>query len=447
MTVRTRIVLASAAAVAVAIAVASVVVFVIVRGQLRSQVDAALLERVPDVSYRLLPDGRIVVELPPQPLGGAGGVVQLVQPDGSTYRPGPSEGLPQPLPVIDRTLAVADGTDEAFFQDVDYEGAHLRMYTTRLAPGLAVQVARPLDEVDASLRTLGVVLATTTLAGMGAAALLGAVVARASLAPVRRLTAATEHVTTTGDLSLRIESGSQDELGRLAGSFNRMLAALEQAVDAQRQLVADASHELRTPLTSLRTNVEVLGRAESLPADERRRVLADVVAQVDELATLVGDLVELAREGQPPTHVEDVRLDELVGSVIERTRQRSPEVRFDSDLEPTVVRGDPGALSRAVRNLLDNAAAWSPPQGTVEVRLRDAELTVRDHGPGLAEADLPRVFDRFYRAPSARSLPGSGLGLAIVRQVAQAHGGSVAAEPGEGGGALFRLRLPESDPG
>jgi two-component system sensor histidine kinase MprB len=449
MTFRTRIVLASAGAVAVAIAVASVLVFVIVRGQLRSQVDEALLERVPDVSYRIGPEGGIVVELPPQPLGGAGGVVQLVRSDGSTFRPGRSEGPLQPLPVTDRTLGVASGSSGQFFEDMEYAGAHLRLLTASLAPGLAVQVARPLDEVDGTLRTLAWLLGGFTAAGVGAAALLGAGVARTSLAPVRRLTEATERVTVTGDLNLRVESGTRDELGRLAANFNRMLAALEQAVVSQRQLVADASHELRTPLTSLRTNVEVLAVAGSLPAEERERLLADVVAQLEELTTLVGDLVELSREGLPPVDLEDVRLDEVVAEAVDRTRRRSPEIRFVTDMEPTVVRGDPSALSRAVTNLLDNAAKWTDPHGQVDVTLRGCELTVRDRGPGVDQTDLPKIFDRFYRAPSARGTPGSGLGLAIVRKVAEAHGGTVSAERAEGGGARFRFVLsgPADAPG
>jgi two-component system sensor histidine kinase MprB len=226
-----------------------------------------------------------------------------------------------------------------------------------------------------------------------------------------------------------------------------MLEALDDSQRAQRQLVADASHELRTPLTSLRTNLEVLGTGRDLPAADRERLRRDLVAQLEELGELVGDLVELARDGElAGDPAEPLRLDELVGAAVERARRHAPQVAFDVDMEPCVVTGERGRLDRAVANLLDNAAKWSPPGATVEVRLRDGELTVRDHGPGIAEQDLPYVFDRFYRATAARGRAGSGLGLAIVRQVAELHAGTVSAESAPGGGALLRLALPVSHP-
>jgi two-component system sensor histidine kinase MprB len=220
-----------------------------------------------------------------------------------------------------------------------------------------------------------------------------------------------------------------------------MLAALERSLDAQRQLVADASHELRTPLTSLRTNVEVLERGDSLSGEDLRRLREDVVAQVDELTALVTDIVELARGQGSDVVIDELRADELVQAAVERAQRHAPSVQFKTALERTVVRGVPERLERAVSNLLDNAAKWSPPGGVVEVELRAGELSIRDHGPGIAPTDLPHVFDRFYRAPSARGRPGSGLGLAIVRQVAEEHGGSVVAETASGGGARFRFRL------
>jgi two-component system sensor histidine kinase MprB len=210
----------------------------------------------------------------------------------------------------------------------------------------------------------------------------------------------------------------------------------------QRQLVADASHELRTPLASIRTNIEVLSRGEGLDGGERRQLLDDVVGQLEELTVLVADLVELARGGEPSKVMEELRLDEVVDRAVAHARRRFPQVQFTSEVEPTVVRGVPSRLDRAVTNLLDNAAKWSPRDGRVEVALAGSELVVRDHGPGIDPADLPFVFDRFYRSPSARGLPGSGLGLAIVKQVAESHGGRVTAESAEGGGAQFRLRLP-----
>jgi two-component system sensor histidine kinase MprB len=272
-------------------------------------------------------------------------------------------------------------------------------------------------------------------------------VARTALVPVRRLTRAAEDVTATRDLSRRIEVGSTDELGRLAASFNMMLAALEQSIAAQRRLVADASHELRTPLTSLRTNLEVLQHTDSLSPATRAQIMTDLVEQIEEVTQLVGDIVELARDQERPQDVEDVRLDFLVENAIARAARHYPSVRFEPTLQETVVTGAQQRIDRAVINLLDNAAKWSPDGGTVEIVVGDGSVTVRDHGPGIPPDDLPHIFDRFYRSAQARGMPGSGLGLAMVRQVAETHGGSVMAENAVDGGAILRLSFPTNHHG
>jgi two-component system sensor histidine kinase MprB len=308
-------------------------------------------------------------------------------------------------------------------------------------PPYAIQVARPLTEVDNTLDRLRTYLILIALAGIGLAGGLGLVVSRAALAPVRRLTEAAENVTQTGDLSERIEVDGEDELSRLASRFNTMLAALEASARAQRQLVADASHELRTPLTSLRTNIEVLAGKRRLPATEREPLMRDLVEQLDEMTTLIAELMELSHGDREPSEAKDVRLDVLAADAVERTRRNRPGVEFKTDFSESLVHGVPDSLERAIGNLLDNAAKWSPAGGEVEVVVRDGELTVRDHGPGIDDADRPYVFDRFYRSTTARGMPGSGLGLAIVRQVAEAHGGTVTAESPDGGGTLMRFRL------
>ena len=295
--------------------------------------------------------------------------------------------------------------------------------------------------MDQSLDAARVFLLLIAPCGIGIAGALGLVVSRAALAPVSRLTETAERVSVTGDLSERIDVSGRDELSRLATSFNTMLGALEESTRAQRQLVADASHELRTPLTSLRTNIEVLAGDRALPPEDRSRLLSDVVEQLEEMTTLISELLELARMEQQTAVPEDVRLDLLVADVIERTRRNRPGVAFRASLEKSVVRGVPGTIERAIGNLLDNAAKWSPPGSDVEVEVRDGRVVVRDHGPGIADEDLPYVFDRFYRARTARGMPGSGLGLAIVRQIAEAHGGEVVAERAEGGGTRMVLRL------
>jgi two-component system sensor histidine kinase MprB len=224
----------------------------------------------------------------------------------------------------------------------------------------------------------------------------------------------------------------------LARSFNTTLAALEAALAAQRQLIADASHELRTPIATLRANIQVLEDAERLPPAEQERLHADIVEELDELTALVGDVVELARGARSDEELADVRLDEVVGDAVAVARRRG-ELHFELELQPTLVRGEGTRISRAVSNLLDNARKWSPPEGVVDVVLRDGVLSVRDHGPGFGEDDLPRVFERFYRSERARKLPGSGLGLAIVRQAAEAHGGYARAGNADGGGARLEV--------
>jgi len=444
MSFRARLALVAAAAVALAVVAASAIIYVVVRGQLYSPVDKQLrgtadhmiqdqAEGHPSRSFFL-----------PQPeLGGAGGYPQLVNANGDVTLP---QGAEVKLPVEGDVRDVAAGDRSDFYRDAHVAGTHVRILTFAFAPGVAVEIARPLTEVDDTLGRIRWLLFAIAAAGIAAAAVLGLLVSRAALRPVRRLTETTERVTETGDLSERIDAHGKDELSRLATSFNTMLGALEESTRAQRQLVADASHELRTPLTSLRTNVEVLAGGRTLPPGERERLLTDVIEQTGELTNLIAELIELARGEQPPTEPEDVRLDLVAAQAVERARRDRPGVNFTMELAESVVHGVPANIERAVANLLDNAAKWSPPGGEVEVCVENGSVTVRDHGPGIDEEDLPFVFDRFYRAASARGMPGSGLGLAIVRQVAEAHGGGVTAERAEGGGTRMTLRLNGATP-
>jgi two-component system sensor histidine kinase MprB len=443
MSYRVRLTLASAAAVAVAIVGASVVTYALVRSELRSQVDDTLESRAGDLPPRLDiigdPNGEQFLGLRPERFGGVAVFTQLVREDGQAITPPGASGR---LPVSERAQAAARGEVEgAFFEDAHVQGTHVRVLTLPLGQGYAVQVARSLEEVDRVLAQITRWLVVLALVGIGLAAGLGALVARAVLAPVQRLTRTAEEVSETRDLSRRIDATGTDELSRLAATFNTMLGALEESARAQRQLVSDASHELRTPLTSLRTNIEVLARDETLPPGEREQLLRDVTEQLTEMTALIAELVELARGDEMPAEPEDMRLDLVTAGAIERTLRNRPGVSFRPDLEETMIRGVPSTIERAISNLLDNAAKWSPPGGEIEVTVREGDVVVRDHGPGIDADDLPFVFDRFYRAPSARGLPGSGLGLAIVRQVAEAHGGTVTAEPADGGGTVMRLSL------
>jgi two-component system sensor histidine kinase MprB len=388
------------------------------------------------------PSGLARLVLPVPKLGGAAGYVQLFQSDGDVLRSAPTGS---PLPVTAAARAVAAGRRPAFFSDAMVEGTHVRVLTERASRGGVWQVALPLTDVDSTLTHLELVLAIVCLGGIALAALLGLLVSRAALVPVRRLTGAAERVARTQDLGHRIQAGERDELGRLAASFNTMLAALERSRLSQRQLVSDASHELRTPLTSVQANLDALALGDELSPAERARAVASAQAQLRELTVLVGDMVDLSKTEVEEIEVEDVRLDLAVAEALGRARLHAPDGDFSLDAEPCIVRASPSRLDRAIANLLDNACKWNPPfplAGPVEVRVRDGRVEVRDHGPGFAAEDLPRVFDRFFRAPAARARPGSGLGLAIVRQMAETHGGSVQAANDPGGGARLTLELP-----
>jgi two-component system sensor histidine kinase MprB len=443
------------AGVVVAVAAA---VYVVDRSELRGQIDRSLADvarpyemnrhqpsesRDHDGSHPSGGDDRPPQSAPPAAFGGASGYVQLIRTDGRVARP-PSET--RALPVDQRARNVARTGRGRYFSEATVGDVHLRVLTTTDADGGAVQVARPLTEVDHALSRLRFVLALVGLGGIALAVLLGGLVARAALAPVARFTRRTEALTTDPDPSQRLEAKGRDELARLAQSFNATLDALERSVQAQRSLVADASHELRTPIASLRANIQMLEDADRLPEDERVKLRADIIEELDALTALVGDVVELARGTELRASADDVALDKIVEAAIEKAGRRSRDLRFRTRLEPTLVCGSPEQIDRAVVNLLDNAVKWSQPGGEIEVTLADGMLAVRDAGPGFDPKDLPHVFDRFYRADRARGLPGSGLGLAIVRQTAEAHGGHVSATNDPAGGARVEVSFGSPTP-
>jgi two-component system sensor histidine kinase MprB len=441
---RSRFTLAAAGAVAAATLAIAAVAFVVVRNDLLNQVSTALQQRAATVQHQAwrryhghIPPGWV----PPESdqFGTASPYLQVITARGSTWAPPGNRTL---LPADATAVAVAAGRHAAYYSDATLGGVRAMVLTEPLARGLALQLAAPLATVDAELATIGATLAILSAIGVAVAALVGWGVARAGLAPVARLAAVAEEVTATGYPRGQVAADRPDELGRLAASFNRMLDALRRSHSAQRQLVSDASHELRTPLTSLRINAELLAAGDDLSEADRTEVLGRIVAQVAELGQLVSDLTELAGDQERTSPLEEVKLHQVVAAELDGARRDWPRTPFRSELDPCLVPGSAEQLRRAVRNLLDNAAKFGPPDGPVDVRLAAGQLTVRDHGPGIALADQAQVFERFYRAPSARGTPGSGLGLAIVRQVAEAHGGTVTAEAPRDGGALLRLRLP-----
>jgi two-component system sensor histidine kinase MprB len=430
MSLRLRLTLVAAVVVAFVVAAASVTTYFVMHRELYSQVDNELAQHAQDP--------REVFRGPSQ---FGGDYVTLVAPSGA-FTPGV-------LPIDKPVRVVATGERGAFFRsvtlkDVQGNGHTLREIVAPLQGGGAVVVGRVIDYISHDLARLRLILVLVSLGGIGAAALVGALVSRTTLAPVRRLTRAAERIAETGDPSERVPETGRGELSRLATAFNTMLGALEEAIETQRRFVADASHELRTPLTSMQTNIDVLKQQERLDPAARQRLFDDLQREAHEMRDLIGGLLELARGDDPRLKKTDFRFDELVESVVERARIRFPGLDFETTLEPTTLTGSSERLERAVWNLLENAGKWSEPGSSVEVALKDGELRVRDHGPGIAPEDREHVFDRFYRAPTARSQPGSGLGLAIVREVAEAHGGTVVAEEAPGGGAVLRLRLNNS---
>jgi two-component system sensor histidine kinase MprB len=449
MTFRTRLVLAAAAAAVAAVLLGTAASFVVAKHSLVGSVDVSLAQQ----ARGLIADGYIENTCGST----AGYCTQIVFADGTTI-PGR-----QVVPISKRVqrAAASRGAAPMTYFSTDADGAEVREVVYPLGPGYkhaaspkllyqggAFQVTLPLTGVNQELRALAFDLWLIVIIGVALATFLGLLVGRTVLAPLNELTDTVEDLAETTDVSRRLDPGGPDELGRLRRAFNSLLVALDRSRESQRQLVLDASHELRTPLTSLRTNMEVARRMEDLDVEDRDVLIGDVLTQLDELTSLVADLAELARGEQPSNEARPFRFDELVSAAVvaATTHGRSRRVTYTAQLEPCWVSGSSHRIERAVDNLLDNALKWSPDDAVVEVHLRNGELFVRDHGPGVAESDMPHIFDRFYRAADARSRPGSGLGLAIVAQVVRDENGEVSVHQAEGGGALFRLRLPVIDP-
>ena len=478
MSLRSRLTVAGAGAVFVALAIASSVIYFAVRSNLQQQVDASLIQLAEGTASKWNVENTL--ESPKAPKaqfskGGAAGnpvAIKRAPAPGPLFSSGDGgdsyvqivpnltaetnrglaavaqgktpvgQSLDGFVPAIPLDASVATGLAPPYFRDVRYRGVPMRLYTMPLSSerdGL-IRTASRLTATDATITRVRWMLLALTLGGALAAGLLGRLAANAVLRPVRALAGTVRQVSATRDLNQRIPVRGRDELASLAADFNAMLAALAESQQAQQQLIADASHELRTPLTAHRANLELLARPD-LPAEQRQRVLGGAVRAMERLSALVGDLILAARDGRSVDAREPLALDELVAAAVERAQHRAAELRFDSRVEPYRVLGARSRVERAVDNVLDNAIKWSPPTGTVDVRLTGGRLTVRDYGPGIAQDDLPHVFDRFYRAAAARALPGSGLGLAIVKQTVDDHGGSVTAANADGGGTLLALRF------
>ncbi|MFF4606958.1 sensor histidine kinase [Streptomyces sp. NPDC001339] len=449
---RSRLALLTTVAVAFAVALSAAACWLITRDRLTGQLDEQLRNvEVQPSSVQALSaycnNALDAVNFQPTPY-----TIQLVSAGGYVC----TAPYKSPIPAQRADTAVAAGrTNAAVHTTRARDGAEMRVWTEPYGGALtdangnrlAISVAVPMKQVTDPLNQLAVVLLIVAGVGVLGAATAGLWVARAGLRPVDRLTDAVEHVARTEDLTIRIPAEGDDEIARLSRSFNAMTAALAASRDLQQQLIADAGHELRTPLTSLRTNIDLLVRSErsgrAIPTADKEALLTSVKAQMGELAALIGDLQELSRPSAPgQSAVDVVALHDIVGTALERARLRGPSLTLTASTDPWYVRAEPAALERAVVNLLDNAVKFSPPGGTIEVRLSGGELTVRDHGPGIPQDELPHVFERFWRSPSARSLPGSGLGLSIVARTAEQAGGTVRLRSADSGGTEAILTLP-----
>ncbi|MDH6218554.1 sensor histidine kinase [Streptomyces pseudovenezuelae] len=465
--IRARLSMLVAAAVAFAVAAVSVTCWFIVQGKLYDQIDNELQTQAARPQQRSVMDAINNCNQTNPSTTDEGGLrapseyyFQLIKSNGESCVPSDSPGTVKAVGADTNVAKKPNDGYGSLHNGTDTDGKDVRVLTVPLVTfneagqqvvvqGVAVLYAFPLKGTQSTLNELALILLAVSGVGVLGAGAAGLAVARAGLRPVDKLTEAVEQVARTEDLSIRIpvEDDSEDEVARLSRSFNSMTSSLASSRELQQQLIADAGHELRTPLTSLRTNIELLTRSEEtgrpIPEADRKALLASVKAQMTELAALIGDLQELSRsEGQRGERVQFVSMQDTVEAALRRARLRGPELTINADLQSWYVRAEPSALERAVVNILDNAVKFSPEGGTIEVQLGDGVLTVRDHGPGIPAEDLPHVFDRFWRSPSARALPGSGLGLSIVARTIQQAGGEVTLAHAPGGGTVATVRVP-----
>jgi two-component system, OmpR family, sensor histidine kinase MprB len=432
VTLRNRVSVAAALGVLIVVAAVSSVLYFSYAASLHGRVDATLVDAAQQASSIARSIKQSARDSPSPPDFGRPVTVGSVE---VQLFLDPLAGQPTPFGPLDSTdVAVAEQAQPAYFGDALDDGQQFRVYTAAMPGAGLVLVGRAANADDDALRTAALLLAGLTVAAAGVTYGAARLTAGRILRPIAELTAAAEHVTETRDLTTRLDvAGTTDEVGRLASSFDTMLAALHESLTAQRQLVADASHELRTPLTSLTTNLDLLEDGAGLADPQAPALVRAAREQAGELDQLITDLLDLARYHESTPHREAVRLDLLTDEAVRRLRKRAPHPAVDTELFPCLVQVDPAAVDHAVSNLVDNAIKWTPPDAAVRVVVKNGRVSVTDHGPGIADADLPHIFERFYRAPAARGMPGAGLGLAIVGGVAHSNEGTVAVQTGPHG--------------
>ncbi len=444
MTLRNRVSVAAAVGVLIVVAAVSSVLYFSYAASLHSRVDAALVDAAQQANSIARSIKQSGANGGPTPDVGKPVTVGSVQ---VQLFPGPvAAGQPTRFgPLDSRDVGVAEHAQLAYFASARDGGQQFRVYTAALpiaSGGGLVRTSRAANADNGALRDAALLLAALAVAAAGLTYGAARLTAGRILRPIAELTAAAEHVTQTRDLTARLDfAGTNDEVGRLGSSFDTMLAALDESVTAQRQLVADASHELRTPLTSLTTNLDLLEDGAGLADPQAPGLVRAAREQAGELDQLITDLLDLARYHESAPHRETVRLDLLTSEAVHRVRQRAPHAPIAADLQPCLVHVDPAGVDHAICNLIDNAIKWNPPDGAVHVVVADAHVSVTDHGPGIPDEDLPHIFERFYRAPAARGQPGAGLGLAIVARIAQANDATADVRTGPDG-STFTLAFP-----
>ncbi len=441
-----RISVLTALAVACTVAITGVAGWFVTRVSLYQQLDSELLEVAAFTSESVSADIATLGGLDAEALRTVNVTLLVVGADGQVLRvPGAPSLVWGPEEMAIARLQQGSSAREGRGDD----GSAYRMVAVPMpnvddGGSYALVIGRPLQPYTSILSSLAWVMVVFGGLAIIGSAFIGYAVARSSLQPLRQLSAAVSRVTVTDHLD-PIDVHGDDELSQLTRSFNTMLSSLSLSRERQRRLIADAGHELRTPLTSLRTNIELLvadDRTGMLPEGARADILRDVAAQLSEFTTLVGDLVQLAREDRVEPSPEPIDLRDVTQNAIERARRRGQGLNFDVELNPLYLIGEPDTLERAITNLLDNAVKFSPPGGTVHVLLEGDRLRISDQGPGISDEDLPHIFDRFYRADSSRNTPGTGLGLSIVATTVARHGGWVRAGRSAEGGAEFTVQLP-----
>jgi two-component system sensor histidine kinase MprB len=448
MSLRLRLTLVVAVTFALVVVGCTYAAHVSASSRLRAETDQFLLQR--SARFAHTPPGKFPENGGDGDEGGPGGppladpdaVTQILDAQGRVHSS--IKGQPSlPIDSHDRQLAQHGGHQH--FRDVTVKDVPYRVLTVALPGGGAAQIARNIKGDKDVLATLDARLLLIALGGTILAASLAWAIARRTVRPIEELTQTATYVAETQDLANPIEIDRRDELGRLASSFNTMLEALHTSREQQKRLVLDASHELRTPLTALRTNVDLLRRARALDDNQRAELLTETDLELRELTDLVGELVDLATDTRSEEPVQQIELAELVDRVVIRQRRRTGrEISLDLN-QPATVNGRVALLERAVSNLVENALKFSPRDTPIEVVVDGSRVEILDRGTGISADDLPRVFDRFYRATTARTLPGSGLGLAIVEQIAHLHAGAITLTPRLGGGTVARLELPATN--